>query len=293
MWIYSTFLVVIAGLHTVRTADWSYWGDHGPDNWPGQCKTGKKQSPINIVTVNTIKKDLGELNFIRYDHSFTGMVTNNGHTIQVNLHDSLMQLESEYLSLKYTFEQLHFHWGSEHTINNYRYPLELHLVHYNDQYNNVSIASEHKNGIVVVTVLFELSQEDNKALDPIINATEQVSRWVGSSTAELRAKLVPHLLLPNNRKSYYTYEGSLTTPNCQEAVTWFIMTENLTISEAQLRVFQGVESANGTLKFNYRPSQNEGDREIYHHLSGYSNARKMFSVHIYLIIFCLSIMKLT
>lgn len=78
-------------------------------------------------------------------------------TVQVSLHDLPMQLESEYLSSKYTFEQLHFHWGSEHTIDYYRYPLEMHLVHYNDQYNNVSIASEHKNGIVVVTVLFKVN----------------------------------------------------------------------------------------------------------------------------------------
>ena len=38
---------------------------------------------------------------------------------------------------KYNFAQLHLHWGntsvagSEHTVAGARFPLELHLVHYN------------------------------------------------------------------------------------------------------------------------------------------------------------------
>lgn len=52
----------------------------GPTYWPGLCVTGKKQSPINIVTEDTINTDIGELKFIRYDFAFECKITNNGHS---------------------------------------------------------------------------------------------------------------------------------------------------------------------------------------------------------------------
>lgn len=56
----------------------------------------------------------------------------------------------------YILEQMHFHWSAEHTVDGVRDPLELHLVHYNNQYANFSEATQHENGIVVVAVLFEV-----------------------------------------------------------------------------------------------------------------------------------------
>lgn len=56
----------------------------GPKHWPGLCITGNKQSPINIVTEDTIKTDLGALKFIRYDFAFSGTIINNGHSGMYN-----------------------------------------------------------------------------------------------------------------------------------------------------------------------------------------------------------------
>lgn len=39
----------------------------------------------------------------------------------------------------------------------------------------------------------------------------------------------------------------------------------------QMDVFRHVEVSNGTLKFNYRPIQNLGNRKVYHRLEGYVN----------------------
>ena len=33
---------------------------------------------------------------------------------------------------------------------------------------------------------------------------------------------------------YYTYAGSLTTPNCQEAVTWIVIEKPMFLSGAQV-----------------------------------------------------------
>lgn len=73
-------------------------------------------------------------------------------------------------------------------------------------------------------------------LIPVLKTTEMVSNWVGKNTATLRRKLAPYLYLPKDHTTYYHYEGSLTTPECQESVWWYIMTEKLKISQAQVIV---------------------------------------------------------
>ena len=51
---------------------------------------------------------------------------------------------------------MHFHWPAEHTVDNNRDALELHFVHYDAQYGNVTVASQHENGIAVVATLFQV-----------------------------------------------------------------------------------------------------------------------------------------
>jgi len=52
----------------------------GPKNWTGSCTTGKKQSPIDIVTDDAIRIDLGALKFNRYDFAFPSIIINTGHS---------------------------------------------------------------------------------------------------------------------------------------------------------------------------------------------------------------------
>ena len=53
---------------------------------------------------------------------------------------------------EYKFAQLHLHWGddfrggSEHTMNGRRYFGEVHIVHYEDEYNNLGEALEDAKG---------------------------------------------------------------------------------------------------------------------------------------------------
>lgn len=73
-----------------------------------------------------------------------------------------IRLRSDSLPAPYRLSQLHFHWGgrntgrtgSEHTINGKRWPLELHLVHVNENLAPDD-ASGHKEDLVVVAVLYD------------------------------------------------------------------------------------------------------------------------------------------
>ena len=59
----------------------------------------------------------------------------------------------------YVLEQIHFHWEAEHTIDGVRHPMELHFVHYDKDFGNVSSASKYPNGVAVIAVLFEVRKQ--------------------------------------------------------------------------------------------------------------------------------------
>lgn len=47
--------------------------------------------------------------------------------------------------------------GSEHTLNGRRYPMELHIVTYNEDYGSFEAASTMPKGLSVVTFFYDVS----------------------------------------------------------------------------------------------------------------------------------------
>merc|ERR1719193_1729917 len=176
---------------------------------------------------------------------------------------------------RYRLEQAHFHWGenssvgSEHFIDGKQYPLELHFVHYNTEYRNIKNAVEDgkkcgDNTILVVGVLFEISEKDNENLEPLITGLKKIIK-VNSSTS-LKGNFTPRMMLSESINKFYKYNGSFTTdPPCTEIVTWIVQKEINKISEKQLAHFRNLDEnvLGQKLVHNYRPIQKLNDREIY------------------------------
>ena len=75
--------------------------------------------------------------------------------------------------------------------------------------------------------------------------------------------------------SYWTYEGSLTTPPLHETVTWVVFKKPMTVSKEQLSVMRSLKrnSRSGALSYregmtdkpminNYRPTQPMNNRIV-------------------------------
>lgn len=107
---------------------------------------------------------------------------------------------------KYQLQRLHFHDGSEHTINGRRLDGEIHLVFQGENNSNL-----------VLAILCQVDKEHAEKLPLTAIYNEQAH---GEDL---------NLLLPANL-SHVTYVGSLTTPPLKSDITWIVLTESHFIS---------------------------------------------------------------
>ncbi|KAG2425056.1 hypothetical protein HXX76_013965 [Chlamydomonas incerta] len=260
------------------------------ENWEGKdatgkpwiCKTGHKQSPINVPQYHVLdekgskiatglqtKARLGQQFWSYPDLISNGtsvQVINNGHTIQVQwtydytghatiaipaVHNEsnhiadVLQMHAGDASDRVTAvpTQFHFHSTSEHLLAGKMFPLELHIVH------KVTEKLEAcKGGCFSVTgILFQLDNgPDNQLLEAIFEHMPTREGTFNNLPAGTTIKLGE--LLPSDR-DYVTYEGSLTTPPCSEGLLWHVMTHPQRISFGQwnrYRLAVGEKQCNST-----------------------------------------------
>jgi carbonic anhydrase len=217
-------------------ADPTHWGDLSPDY--AQCKLGKHQSPIDIT--NTTKAQLTPLQFDY--HSIPLVIENNGHTIKVNADNAgTLTIGKD----SYKLVQFHVHDPSEEAINGKRADLVIHLVHQNE-----------KGQLAVVAVLFNASSQKNAA-NPLLEAELKVlPPTPGKPQTYKEVKIDVNQLLPKDR-NYYTYEGSLTVPPCQEGVKWIVLKQTVSMSLEELAKFRALYPNNA------RPLQPVRDRQVF------------------------------
>ncbi|XP_077995714.1 carbonic anhydrase 3-like [Glandiceps talaboti] len=261
-------------------AHWSYNvnGETGPSHWGEQYETanGSHQSPIDIDTSKAKTVGIGEFTLTGFDDSPSGSeltLTNNGHSAQVNVTGDYF-VAGGGLPTKYKVAQFHFHWGSnnkvgsEHTVDGKQYAAELHFVTYNpEKFSSLTEATVDSDGVAVLGSFLEVCEETNSAYEPLLAAFDNITYKGGSHTFEQPFPF--RHLMPENMKDFYRYNGSLTTPGCQECVIWTLFKETIKISEAQIAKFRtlipiGMQEAEGIthLEDNFRPVQPLNDRVV-------------------------------
>ncbi|CAK1543781.1 unnamed protein product [Leptosia nina] len=252
-------LLCVAG--TVYGAEWSY--DY-ETQWPGQCNEGKLQSPINIMSRSALVDRhalhiRGPLVFRGYNR-VNVTAYNDGHTLKWSVveNEPAPMVYGGPLRGNYTFMQFHLHWLSEHAIDGMKYPMEIHMVHIKTGLT-MDEALVRPDGLSVIAILCQVNSggASEYALGEIDRffpkLAERNSAYPNTSVIDLTRLLSPE------PQSFYTYHGSLTTPNCQEVVTWIIMDRPLIISDTQYKQISRVDV--GRID-NYRSLQTV-DREIY------------------------------
>ncbi|KAH9515202.1 Carbonic anhydrase 14, partial [Bulinus truncatus] len=128
----------------------------------------------------------------------------------------------------------------------------LHIVHYNTKYSSISEAVAQKDGLAVFGFIYLISELNN------VNYTNIVENLRHVQVKDTKISLKPgklESLLPEKYIHFYRYSGSLTTPPCDESVTWTLFTDPIYISEIQLNEFRQLLDSNNHTMMNYRPIQ--------------------------------------
>jgi carbonic anhydrase len=220
-------------------AHWSYEGGSGPAKWGDLdaankvCTIGLQQSPIDIV--GPVKSQLPPLKISWAKSADT--IVNNGHTIQLNF------AEGSWLTLgdkKYQLLQVHFHRPSEHMVAGKSFPLEAHFVH----------RADSGSGLAVVGVLMSTGKPN--AAFARVAATMPAKE---GPPVKADPTFNPNAMLPK-KLSYYRYPGSLTTPPCSETVEWLLLTNAVTVAEADVAAFAKLYPMNA------RPVQRDNRRYV-------------------------------
>ena len=110
--IYLSILFLVSSL--VAKGDWTYENGN-PSKWKGaSCQSGGLQSPVNLGEKSFIAKKAPKLKWKR--SGIEGSFINNGHTVQVNIEESLSKLIVPGKNSSFTLKQFHFHAPSEHHL---------------------------------------------------------------------------------------------------------------------------------------------------------------------------------
>jgi len=247
---------------------WNY-GKEGPQYWKHHFSicSKSKQSPINIEPKKTkFSSSLTpfHLNLFRKTSTDT-TIQNNGHTVQVDPNGAAWTIPRGQGGLKDSYKalQFHFHWakkhqrgGSEHTYNGKHTWGELHVVHYNTKYKSKPALMKQPDGLGVLGFFIQNdAKHDNHAFARIVDWIRK-GRYKGES-APLPNFRFSNIIKPINLKKYFRYQGSLTTPTCDQAVIWTLFKEPIHISPNQAKIFQdNLYSEERSKKSKHRESGN-------------------------------------
>ncbi len=210
---------------------WSYAGAGAPANWArlkpeyALCAAGQRQSPIDVR--NGIAVDLEPLRFAYPPVSFR--VQNGAATVHLFTYGGSLSL----LGKNYALTDIEFRRPAETTIAGKTHPMEAQLLHRAEDGQQV-----------MVSVLLQEGKEN-----PLIQmALNNLPLEKGAEILPPGQALDLERLLPEKR-DYYTFMGSLTTPPCAENVLWVVLKQTQQVSATQLEIFHRLYAPNA------RPTQ--------------------------------------
>eukprot|EP01060_Flectonema_neradi_P012439 TRINITY_DN19253_c0_g1_i1.p1 TRINITY_DN19253_c0_g1~~TRINITY_DN19253_c0_g1_i1.p1 ORF type:complete len:376 (+),score=48.62 TRINITY_DN19253_c0_g1_i1:77-1129(+) len=226
------------------TQPWLYSeiDNRGPLKWQDTYEkcSGNEQSPINIRdATNDWSLKFLELH---YEDLEAVIIQNLQSTLKVPMSSShSTATDPNQHNKKYHLEQMHIHSPSEHQIGGGLYDMEIHLVHAE------SDPSEEGTSHLVIAIMFSSGTNSyntwlNKFIRHLPVPPLENSRLYDQTLKDTpfqpfesstQVHLNPIDVFPGSR-DFFTYKGSLTTPPCNEGVSWYVLKEPVTMSASQL-----------------------------------------------------------
>jgi carbonic anhydrase len=181
----------------------------------------------------------------------------------------------------YRLREFHFHSPSEHTVDGNHYDMEAQHVHVCE--GTGCITQDNPDDEILVVSVFLRAGGANTYLDSFWEQYNAAPDPEASGPQVYVSDLAnPYRNFMPVDKSFYSYEGSTTTPPCTQSVQWRLLEHPVEMSQEQLTAYhqsvnslrqpatpsvvpQGVSSGWATnTKTNNRPVQQLGSRTVLH-----------------------------
>lgn len=185
------------------------------------------QTPIDIP--RETKKFESKDPVIHYE-SFSlnenNIINNHGDYLKVHV------TGENYITIRgkrYDLDQFHFHRDSEHALRGNKSAMEVHLVH---------VSNDGK--IAVMGVFIQATRRENEKLELLFENSP-----LNEGTNSIAKRFNPFDLLPKTSGRYYSYNGSLTTPNLDttpnpDGLSWIVFDSPIHISGNQLEDYADI-----------------------------------------------------
>ncbi|XP_061398121.1 carbonic anhydrase 6-like, partial [Musca vetustissima] len=208
------------------------WNYYNQDKWEIyyiECGN-HRQSPIDINSRFTVSSNAAQLLTTNGDKPNNADVIVDGDSVIIKVSDAVFPLTLTYGTEEYDFDSIHFHWAdncnpsSEHSVNGQYFDMEYHAVWYNKKYGSFDAALGFDDGLAVIA---EPVVIDDTLLTSFLTPVAQslpLAASTGSAPLpgfQLCNYVEPGQPGPLKGNVYYSYSGSLTTPNCGP-VNWIV-----------------------------------------------------------------------
>ncbi|CAL9699052.1 unnamed protein product [Knipowitschia caucasica] len=263
--------------------------DYSPDHWgnlDNSFCSGSRQSPLDISSKDAMVNNyLDDFHFKNFDDKHViELVINTGHTVKCMLKENLVEVSGGGLGHVYVALQFHFHWGdsssnsgSEHQVDSTRFPMEMHIVTKRKDLT-LDEAVKKGNGLAVLAFFIEApgtkssgggggeepstpdepSPSSKEAWKLLTNYLSKIPHTGNNMTFSEKVS-IDDLLGDVDRGSYYRYNGSLTTPSCNEAVVWTVFKHAVQVDHSLMKLFPTKMGYHNV----YRPTQKLHNRTVY------------------------------
>lgn len=245
-----TLIKFLTLLPVVLAGQWSY---NEPWNSLGEC-SGKVQSPINIISADaqpaTSSDPIDTTGF------FNQVITGKDFQLKTaDIQHPTHEDDPHPHALKFDFPtpigneniqcaQFHFHIDkSEHSLNGNLFLAEVHLVCYKGKFANLheAVVSKESDALHVFgSWIQEAPSDSNGAAKNVMDHKQMkdvLSAYDKAMTDDHEIDDLNTFQIPvsPNTNSYYRYDGSLTTPTCNEIVLWTVFTDPIIVSSSQAK----------------------------------------------------------
>jgi carbonic anhydrase len=242
-------VIIIPTASKFCNENWNY--QKLTEDWECDCKEGKEQSPIDLPeikkAIDSSLKPLMEYAPVKEtcnEETIDGAIPTDG-VLRIQLKENLLRIFAKQFGRIVTIDgaiyianEINIHSPSEHTINGKKYDLEITILHSGESKGDIAKSASLSflfekspgkyNGFIEDLDIFDLPSplDPNKNLKKPIN----IANILKSEENENIEVLNPF--------SFFTYQGSLTTPPCNEDTIVYVASEPLKIGSTALQLIQ-------------------------------------------------------